>query len=66
MMEAVGVEPMTIERQQRQCQESPRNSKDSVRANAMHHINSAAYAGCTPAYGGALVVVVKGAGRNLE
>ena len=42
------------------------SSKDSVKANAMHQRNSAAYAGCTQAYGGALVVVVKGAGRNLE
>ena len=42
------------------------SSKDNVRANAMHQRNSAAYAGCTQAYGGALVVVVKGAGRNLE
>ena len=31
MMEAVGVEPMTVERQQRQCEEAPRSNKDSAR-----------------------------------
>ena len=31
MMEVVGVEPMTIERQQRQCEEAPHSRKDSAR-----------------------------------
>ena len=31
MMEAVGVEPVIVERQQRQCEEAPRSSKDSAR-----------------------------------
>ena len=35
-----------------------------MRENAMHHRNSTAYAGCTQAYGGALVV--KGAGRKKQ
>ena len=31
MMEAVGVEPVTVEQQQRQCEEAPCSSKDSAR-----------------------------------